>query len=151
MNGNQKNLTLSFVYFTLSTAITWWFIKVCPLYISREQMLLSCGVAGGKWGIQLIAGFFLLKEKKWEFFRRIGFTCLMGSVVLIPYCAGRLFFKFSAGNFFLFSIMIAVILMIPMYFFSVKKCGISIKWWFGWLFCLATAISLQLTAVFHVI
>jgi hypothetical protein len=41
--------------------------------------------------------------------------------------------------------------MVLMYFFAVKQAALPLIWWFGWLFCLAIAISLQLTIVFHLV
>lgn len=146
-----KNLSLIFLYFTLSTLITWWFIAVSPLYISLEQMLWSCGIAGGKWTIQLIAAFLLLKEKKWDFFRNIGWVCLVGSMLLLPYCISASFNWMANAAFFIGSLVAAVVAMIFLYYRAVKQVNISLFWWVAWLSCLAVAISLQLTVVFHVI
>ena len=82
-----KNIILAGIYFLLSTLITWWFIVAGKtLYISNEKMIISCGIAGAKWSIQIIAAFFCLKDKKWLFINRIGFTCFVGSCILLPYC-----------------------------------------------------------------
>lgn len=146
-----KNLTLIFFYFTLSTLLTWWFIAVSPLYISLEQMLWSCGIAGGKWMIQLIAAFLFLKEKKWDFIRNIGSVCLIGSLLLLPYCILASFHLAEKPSFFIGSLVLAVITMIILYYRAVKKSGISLYWWISWLLCLALAVSLQLTTVFNVL
>ena len=114
-------------------------------------MLLSCGIAGGKWMIQLVAGFFLLKEKRWEFIRRIGLTCFAGSVILLPYCISSVMKLSDSGSFFLGSLIFSVASMILIYYWSVRKCQISLMWWAAWLACLALAISLQLTVVFHIL
>lgn len=151
MANTSKEIILFLFYFIASTIITWWFIIVAPMYISQEQMLLSCGIAGGKWMVQVIAGFLLLKDKRWPFLRRIGFTCFIGSLVLVPYSVSGSFFGFADPMFFLGSLIVSVFTMIVLYYRSVEKTGISLKWWFGWVFCLAIAISLQLTVVFHVI
>ncbi|MBC7486288.1 MAG: hypothetical protein H7282_06020 [Cytophagaceae bacterium] len=145
-----NNLSLIFLYFTLSTLLTGWFIAVSPLYISTEQMLWSCGIAGGKWTIQLIAGFLLLKEKKWDFIRNIGWVCLIGSILLVPYCLSASFHLEAGTPFFIASLIIAVIAMIFFYYQAVKKTGITLFWWMTWLLCLAVAVSLQLTIVFNV-
>jgi hypothetical protein len=58
---------------------------VCPLYTSVQQQLLSTGIAGGKWSIQIIAAYFLLADKKWRSIKNIGGTCLIGSLILLPY------------------------------------------------------------------
>jgi len=150
MDMTTKNLSLIFLYFTLSTLMTWWFIAVSPLYISLEQMLWSCGIAGGKWMIQLVAAFLFLKEKKWGFIRNIAWVCLIGSVLLLPYAVAASFHVAENALFFIGSLILAVITMIFLYYRAVKKTGISLFWWMGWLLCLTVAVSLQLTVVFNV-
>ncbi|CAN5124254.1 hypothetical protein BH09BAC3_BH09BAC3_30140 [soil metagenome] len=145
-----RNQLLAIVYFALSTLFTWWFVVMSPLYISNEQMLLSTGVAGGKWGIQILAGFVLLGTSRWVFIRNIGFVCLSGSCILLPYVLLRVFHFAGSAEFFIGSLVTAVMVMIVLYFKAVKNSGVSLKWWHGWLVCLAIAISLQLTVVFHV-
>lgn len=148
--SNYKNQILFLLYFGLSFILTWWFICVSPLYISQEQMLLSTGIAGGKWFLQIIAGLIFLKDKSWEFLKGIGSVCLLGSCLLIPYIAGSVLGVANNGSFFLGSLIVSVITMIFYYFYMVKKLHIGIKWWIYWILCLAIAISLQLTLVFHV-
>ena len=145
----MKNITLAFVYFLFSTIITWWFIKEAELlYFSSEKMILSCVIAGAKWGIQIVAAFFFLKEKKWIFIKRIGFTCFVGSCLLLPYCFLEQIRALDKS--FLISLIVAVLVMIAMYYKAVKQTNISIWWFLGWMCCLATAISLQLFVVFKV-
>ncbi len=147
---HSKYILKSIFYFMLSTIITWWFIEEGNmLYENAQLMLFSCGIAGAKWGIQILAAFFLLAQKKWIFIERLGFTCFMGSCLLIPY---SLFtsvqnFKYS----FLLSLIIAVVVMIALYYQSVKKTGISIKWFWAWIGCLAVAISLQVFVIFKLL
>jgi hypothetical protein len=84
---NQRNIVWAGFFFFASTVITWWFIeKGKTLYYSQDKMFLSCAIAGAKWGIQIAAAFLFLQEKKWLFINRIGFTCFMGSCILLPYC-----------------------------------------------------------------
>ncbi len=149
--NNSGKVYLALLYFFLSTVITWWFVDVCPIYTSLQQKLLSTGIAGAKWGLQLVAAYFFLAEKKWEFIRNIGFTCLVGSVILLPYPVATEFFKIDNVQFFAGSLIIAVLVMIALYFFSVKKSLIPIKWFWSWITCLAIAIILQLTVVFSII
>jgi len=151
MPDNKREILFSIFYFFAASVITWCFIAISPLYISREQMLLSCGIAGAKWMIQLIAAFFLLQDKRWEFIRRIGFTCFIGSVLLMPYCISSVLKIGDSPHFFLGSLIFSVVFMIVIYYRSVIKCKISLRWWTTWLICLATAISLQLTIVFHIL
>lgn len=150
MNDNKKIL-LAIIYFVLSTIITWWFVDVCPLYSSMQQKLLSTGIAGAKWSIQIAAAFFFLKNTKWDFIKNIGSTCLAGSVILLPYAITASFINYNSAAFFLLSLIIAVVVMIVLYFLNVRTTGVSLKWFWGWILCLAIAITLQLTVVFSVI
>jgi len=85
-----KNIALAFIYFLLSTIITWWYFKEAELlYFSQEKMFLSCAIAGAKWSLQIVAALFFLEEKKWLFIKRIGVTCFAGSCILLPYCFSR--------------------------------------------------------------
>ncbi|MES2429893.1 MAG: hypothetical protein V4556_03090 [Bacteroidota bacterium] len=148
----NKKIIGTIFYFIIATLITWTFIQSSPLYATMQQKFLSMSVAGAKWGIQIIAAFVLLKEARWQFLNNIAFTSLVGSVILLPYAA--LSGNFSGDdnqNFFIGSLLLAVAVMIIMYALSVKKAGVSIYWWLGWLACLAIAITLQLTVVFHVL
>jgi hypothetical protein len=145
-----KNIILAFTYFLLSTIITWWFIQQGKLlYFSQNKMLLSCTIAGAKWGIQILAALIFLKDEKWEFIKRIGFTCFVGSCILLPYCM----FSFiqAINNSFLFSLIAAVLIMIVMYYKSVVQMQLSTKWFWGWVSCLVVAIFLQLFVVFKII
>ncbi len=146
----MKNIALAFIYFLLSTIITWWFIQQGKLlYFSQNKMILSCGIAGTKWSIQIGAALLFLTDKKWAFIKRIGFTCLVGSCILLPYCLFGFIREIDKS--FLASLIIAVFVMIAMYYKAVAKTNISKKWFWGWMICLAIAISLQLYVVFKII
>ena len=147
----SKKIYRALLYFFLSTIITWWFVDVCPLYSSLQQKLLSTGIAGAKWGLQLGAAYFFLVDKKWGFIKSIGFTCLVGSIILLPYPVATVFFKMGNPPFFVGSLIVAVLVMIVLYFLNVQKLALPKKWFWGWIFCLAIAITLQLTVVFSVI
>jgi hypothetical protein len=150
--STQKDIFLAIVYFLLSTVITWWFIvHGSNLYhFDESKMILSCTIAGGKWGLQILGAILFMGEKRWQFIRRIAFTCLGGSIILLPFCFDVLgFLPGSVG--FLYSLIAAVAFMLGLYYDSVRKTGVSIKWHLFWLACLATAITLQLTVVFHII
>ncbi len=151
IHQNNRLIGKAVIYFALSAAITWYFIYCgASLYhFDMQKMLLSCSIAGAKWGIQILAALMMLKDKRWLFINRIGFTCYVGSCVLLPFCFGPLR-NILPGNAFLLSLIAAVLLMIVLYYRSVRYCEISIIWFFSWLACLATAITLQLTVVFHV-
>jgi hypothetical protein len=147
----NKKIIIAAFYFFISTLITWWFIEASPLYTSMQQKLLSCGIAGAKWSLQIIAALLLLKDKKAHFLKNIGLTCLIGSIILLPYTILSVGFGINGTNFFIGSLLLAVAVMILMYAMSVKNAGLPLLWWLGWLICLAVAVTLQLTVVFHVL
>ena len=149
--ANSKKIYLAILYFILSTVITWWFVDVCPLYSGLPQKLLSTGIAGAKWGLQIVAAYFLLVDKKWDFIKNIGATCFVGSVILFPYAFAATFTNLNDPRFIIASLIIAVLVMIVLYFLNVQKLALSKKWFWGWMICLAIAITLQLTLVFSVI
>ena len=149
--ANSRKIYLVILYFLLSTAITWWFVEVCPLYTGLPQKLLSTGIAGAKWSLQIGAAYFFLSGKKWDFLKNMGATCLVGSVILLPYAFAASYTKLNDPLFFIASLIIAVLVMIILYFFNVQKLALPKKWFWGWICCLAIAITLQLTVVFSVI
>ena len=146
----MKDIVRAFVYFLLSGIITWWFIKKAELlYLSEDKMFLSCAIAGAKWGIQIIAALLFLQEKKWLFIKLIALTCFIGSCILLPYC---LLAQMRATEYgFLISLIMAVFFMILIYYKVVKQMDMSVKWFWGWMVCLAIAISLQLFVVFKIV
>jgi hypothetical protein len=145
-----KNILIAVLYFLLSTIITWWFIQQGKLlYFSQNKMILSCSIAGAKWSIQILAALLFLKDKKWDFIKRIGFTCLVGSCILLPYCLFSFIQAIDKG--FLFSIIAAVLVMIVLYYKTVAQMQLSTKWFWGWVSCLAVAISLQLLVIFKIV
>lgn len=148
---DNKKICLALLYFFLSTVITWWFVDLCPLYESLQQKLLSTGIAGAKWGLQIAAAYFLLHNKKWDFIKNIGATCLAGSLILLPYAIAATVSNKDGATFFVSSLLIAVVVMIILYFLNVQKLALSKKWFWGWIVCLAIAITLQLSLVFSVI
>ncbi|MEI7803657.1 MAG: hypothetical protein WCI97_13465 [Bacteroidota bacterium] len=120
-----------------------------PLYSSNEQMFLSTSIAGAKWAIQIAAALIFLKEKSFLFLRKIGFVCFVGSCCLIPFTVLVNTGIGDATVFFVCSLLLTVTVMIVLYYRAVNQIGISLFWWLGWLGCLAVAIALQLTVVFH--
>jgi hypothetical protein len=151
LNAFVKEKLFFVLFFGLSTLLTWWFVVFSPLYISQKQMLLSTAVAGGKWGIQVLLAILFLKKSKWPFLENIAFVCFVGSCILMPYVGFRCLGLWEASYYFTGSLVVSVLVMIAMYYRAVMKSGIDLKWWLFWLLCLAIAISLQLTVVFHVI
>jgi hypothetical protein len=139
------------IYFSLSTLITWWFIVQSPLYTSLQQQLLSCGIAGAKWGIQIVAALLWLGPNKWTFIKNIGRACLWGSVLLLPYAGASFLWGANGPYFFVGSLVLSVATMIVLYAIGTKHAGAKMGWWLFWLLCLAVAVTLQLTVVFPVL
>lgn len=150
MKDRKNNIILSILYFLLSTVLTGVFISnKFWFYDSVNAMIISGSIAGGKWLVQIIAALIYLKKKKWEFIRRIGSVCLIGSITLFVY--NILFYlPLPLGGFYLFiiSIGLSVLVMILMYYRAVWKTGLPINWFLLWLICLVMAIFLQITVVF---
>ena len=145
---SQKNIINTAAYFLLSTVITAWFIeKGNVLYENANMMLFSGSIAGAKWGIQIIAAYTFLGDKKGQFIEQIGFTCFVGSCLLLPYCQLPFLQNFEYG--FLLSLVLSVITMIFLYYQFVKKTDVSVKWFWAWFGCLIVAVSLQVFVVFQ--
>ena len=146
-----KQIYFAIIYFLLSCIITWWFVNACPLYTGLQQKLLSTGIAGAKWALQIATAYFFLENKKWVFIKNIGFTCLVGSSILLPYAIAASFSNLNSTAFFVTSLIVSVVAMIILYFLNVRKLMIPAKWFWGWICCLIVAIILQLTVVFSAI
>ena len=126
--------------------LTGLFIRAYGGYVSKEIMLLSGAIAGGKWAIQILAGFFLLDDRKWDYIRQLADTCLIGSLVLLPFAI------LAGGAAFFFGSLLACILVMSVHIvICLKSGGFSWRWPTLWLALLVIAVSLQLTVVFHVI
>ena len=146
----SRDVLLFFFYFLLSTLFIWWFVVLSPTYVSSEQMILSTSIVGGKWMIQIIAAFLFMKDKAVTFVKNIGLVCFIGSSILLPNVISALTGFNNDSIFFFISLVLSVITMIILYRNAVVKSEIAMGWWYFWLFCLAIAISLQLTVVFKV-
>jgi hypothetical protein len=147
----SKDILLFFSYFLLSTIITWWFVILCPSYVSTEQMILSTSIAGGKWMLQILGAFLFLKDKAIVFVKNIGFVCFIGSCILLPYVVSALFDLNNDPIFFFLSLAASIITMIVLYRNAALNSNVSLGWWYFWLFSLTIAVSLQLTLVFNLI
>ncbi|TDG36865.1 hypothetical protein EZJ43_06180 [Pedobacter changchengzhani] len=151
MTAQTKNIALSAIYFGLSTVITGWFIFIGKdFYSSFNNMALSGAIAGGKWGLQIFMALIFVGFRKWEFVKEIGFVCLIGSLLLLTYYPIG-FFGITNGWQFIYALAIAVLGMIILYYRAIINNGFPIKWFIRWVCCLAIAIILQLTVVFHII
>lgn len=145
-----KNILVATFYFVSSAFIAWWFINEAKLmYFSQNDLVLLLVIAVSKWSIQIGAALFFLNEKKWEFIRQIGFICFVGSCILIPYCmfvfVKQLYVSFA------FSVFFSTMLMIVLYYKTVARNGLSLKWFWGWLLCMAIASSLQFILLFTIL
>ena len=151
MQYAKKDIALLILYFAISAILTAWFIdQKYILYANNSQMLLSGTIAGGKWAIQILAALVFLKHKKFEFIRKIGEVCAIGSAILLTFYVVD-YLPFSHEYNFIIPIVLAVLVMIVLYFRAVISTKLNLKWFFGWILCLCIAILLQLTIVFHVI
>ena len=130
--------------FLLSTALTAAFILRYEHYASRPTMLLSAFIAGAKWAIQIGLGLFFLQEKRWIYITQLATTCLIGSVVLIPYAAFG-----GSPAFFFGSLCASIIIMIIDIKRRLHQIQLSNHWFSLWVILLALAVSLQLTVVFR--
>jgi hypothetical protein len=132
--------------FALSTLLTGLFIRAYGGYVSPQSMLLSGSIASGKWAIQMVVGIFLLEEKRWHYLSELAVTCLVGSVVLLPYAI------FSGGaGFFFGSLAAAILAMSIVIIVRLSRIGLSWRWTAMWFLLLAIAVSLQLTVVFDLV
>ncbi|TXJ26696.1 MAG: hypothetical protein E6Q24_11345 [Chitinophagaceae bacterium] len=150
MKARNSNIIKAVLYFLLSVILTGIFIaSKFWLYSNVNSMILSGCIAGGKWLTQIIAVFIFLKEKKWEFISRIGFVCFVGSLALFVYYIFN-FLPLPVGGFsqFVLSIGLSVLVMTKMYYEVVRTTGISVRWFWGWIVCLAVAVMLQVKIVF---
>lgn len=151
MQYAKKDIALLILYFAISTVLTAWFIdQKYIVYANNSQMLLSGTIAGGKWVIQILAALVFLKHKKFEFIRKIGEVCAIGSAILLTFYVVD-YLPFSHEYNFIIPIVLAVLVMIVLYFRAVISTKLNLKWFFGWILCLCIAVLLQLTIVFHVI
>lgn len=146
-----KNQILFVLYFGASTVLTWAFVALSPLYISREQQLISTAVAGGKWGLQILMAFIFLRQQSWTFVKNIGFVCFLGSCILLPYIIFSVIGISNGVEFFIGSLLASVLAMIYYYYKATRLSFVAIKWWYAWLTSLAIAIFLQLTWVFDIL
>ncbi len=151
IQNDARDISLATFYFLLSAVITGWFIgEKYALYQSSNQLLLSGSIASIKWITQIIAALILLKNKKFEFIKRIATVCLVGSIVLFSIYAIEHFLEATTYQ-LLVALGASVITMIILFYRAVFLTDISIKWFYGWLACLTLTFSLQLTVILHII
>ncbi len=131
--------------FLVSTILTALFIHAYDGYVSQKTMLFSGSIASGKWALQIIVGYALLKNRRWEYITILATTCMLGSYTLLPYAI------LSGGKNFFFASLLASILMMAAYLvISLRAGGFSWRWQASWFALLATAVTLQLTVIFKI-
>ncbi len=116
--------------------------------IARDFKLRNCG---RKVVLQILLALLFLKEKKWSFIYGISLVCLVGSVILLPYCVARLLGFADNSAFFVGSLIAAVLCMLALYYRTVRKNQVGLHWVVFFAIALFAAVSLQLTLVFQVI
>jgi len=122
------------------------FINAYDGYVSQKTMLLSGGIAGGKWAIQILTGSCLLANRRWDYIAALATTCMLGSFVLLPYAV------ISGNKTFFFGSLLASILAMAVYFvIRLHAAGFSWRWQALWFALLSAAITLQLTLVFKIL
>lgn len=145
MDTVSKHVGLAVFYFLLAILLTGIFIgNKFWLYRSTDEMVFSGTIAAAKWFVLVVAAIIFLKKKKWEFIRRMGWACFIGSCVLFSYNS-MAYLALPIGGFsrFILSIALSVLVMIVLYYRSVRKTGLLLRWFWGWLLCLSIAIFLQ--------
>lgn len=150
MNTTSKNAVFAVSYFLLATLLTGIFLTdKFWLYSNTGAMIASGSIAAAKWLIQIGAALILLNHEKWEFIKRIARVSFIGSCILFCYnLMGFLPLPLSGFSQFVAAIGLAVMVMIFLYYKAVKKTGLTLEWFWGWLICLIIAIILQLTCIF---
>jgi len=145
MTTRQANQITTIIGFGISTILTSLFIQSYSGYISQQQMLLSGLIAGGKWAIQLSIAWFILKDKKWLYYRELGLICALGSLILLPYILSP-----NGWQYFLGSLILCVTTMTGLICWRLPSIGLNKFWPALWFTLLIIAVTLQLTIVFKV-
>lgn len=147
---DQQQYAVSAVCFFLSAFITGWFIvEGKDQYNTNRLMLLSGAIAAVKWLLQIAAALLFLYGRRASFLAGIGMVCLLGAIVLLPYCFSALIQSFSSS--FFLSLLCSVAVMIFCYNSVIIQTSVGKKWLLSWLGTLMLAIWLQLTLVFHLL
>lgn len=134
------------IAFALSTLITAIFIRAYGGYVSKETMILSGTIAGGKWAVQIALGWVLLREKRWIYIRELSLTCLIGSFVLLPFALSS-----GSANYFFGSLLASICAMAISIVVRLRSAGFPWQWPVLWFLILFVAVTLQLTIVFHIL
>ena len=145
MAENKRHIILGSAWFAASVLLTWLFIEAYDTYVSPKQMLLSGGVAGGKWAIQLLLATLLLGDKRWLYFKEMGFISAIGSTMLMLFLLGSR----DTGS-FISSLVFSVMVMATMVILRLRAIKVPTRWIVLWFGLLAIAVSLQIFVVFKI-
>ena len=148
MHANTRNAITAIIYFAISGLITAWFIEQKFGYMASPLTILFANfVSVFKWAVMVIAAILLLKRNKWIFIRRIGFACFAGTCMLLTVFITRRF-HIDSWQQFTYPVFLALFVMTVLCYAAVLRTDLSVKWFVGWLICLAIGIVLQTRVVF---
>ncbi|AYL93952.1 hypothetical protein [Mucilaginibacter celer] len=147
MHANTRNAIFAIIYFAISGLITAWFIGMKFGYIASPlTIVLANFVSVFKWAAMVIAAIWLLKRNKWVFIRRVGFACFTGTCMLLTVFITR-HLPIGSWQQFTYPVFLALFVMTVLCFRAVYVTGLSVKWFIGWLICLAIGMVLQTRVV----
>lgn len=147
MHANTRNAIFAIIYFAISGLITAWFIEQKFGYLASPlTILFSNFVSVFKWAVMVIAAILLLKRNKWVFIRRLGFACFAGTCMLLTIFITRRI-HIDSWQQFTYPVFLALFVMTVLCYTAVRRTDVSIKWFIGWLICLAIGIVLQTRVV----
>ncbi|MEO3403852.1 hypothetical protein AAFN85_08100 [Mucilaginibacter sp. CAU 1740] len=147
MHANTRNAIIAIIYFAVSGLVTAWFIGQKFGYLASPlTILFSNFVSVFKWAAIVVAAILLLEGNKWEFIRRIGFACFMGTCMLLSIFITRRL-HIDSWQQFTYPVFLALFVMTVLCYAAVYRTGLSIKWFLGWIICLIIGIVLQTQVV----
>jgi hypothetical protein len=142
----MKSKHLALLYFLLSIIVTYVFIDANAVYNTQRFKIVALTIAAIVWGIQVVAAFLLLKNKKYAFMREAGKVCFWGSVVLMLSVAINYFSNLSSEvqlHISAANVLLSVIVMAIMFANFLRRLQLSLGWLAVWLICLCIAVPLQ--------
>lgn len=148
MHTNTRNAIFAIIYFAVSVLVTAWFIGQKFGYMtSPGTILLANAVAVFKWIVTVTAAIILLKNNKWFFIRRIAFAGFTGTLMFFSVFITRQL-PIDSWRQFTYPVLLSFLVMTILYYKAVRDAGLSVKWFVGWLICLAIGLVLQMRVVF---
>jgi hypothetical protein len=134
------------IYFFLSIIITYIFIAANPVYNTLSFQVLAFCIAATVWGIQVVAAFIFLKEKRYTFLWCAGRVCFWGSASLLLSVIINYYIRPSEGvqlQISAINVLLRVLLMALLFSVFLKRLQLSYAWVVVWLLCLCIAVPLQ--------